>query len=150
MTIQENKRLVMEAYELFKKGDIPALLERYRDDAEWIGPDSDIVPFSGNYHGKAGIAQFFRKLGETSQATRFEVKDCIAEGDKVVVIGEASWLVKATGRSYDIPWTHVITLRDGKLASFETIYDNTTAERAFGTDMGGQPVSREQGTQLPH
>ena len=150
MTIQENKRLVMEAYELFKKGDIPALLERYHDDAEWIGPDSDIVPFSGNYHGKAGIAQFFQKLDQTSQATRFEVKDCIAEGDKVVVIGEASWLVKATGHSYDVPWTHVITLRDGKVASFETIYDNTTAERAFGSDVAAQPGAGAAGVQRPH
>ena len=129
---------------------LPALLERYRDDAEWIGPDSDIVPFSGNYPGKAGIAQFFQKLGETSQATRFEVRDCIAEGDKVVVIGEASWLVKATGRSYDVPWTHVITLRDGKVASFETIYDNTTAERAFGADVGGQPAAGAAEAQRPH
>ncbi len=153
MTTQENKRLVMEAYELFKKGDIPSLLERYRDDAEWIGPDSDIVPFAGNYHGKAGIAQFFQKLGESSQATRFEVRDCIAEGDKVVVIGEASWLVKATGRSYDVPWTHVITLSDGKVTSFETIYDNTTAEKAFGADVGLQAAESTKGakgTQLPH
>ncbi|NNG24726.1 nuclear transport factor 2 family protein [Telluria aromaticivorans] len=150
MTIQENKRLVMEAYELFKKGDIPSLLERYRDDAEWIGPDSDIVPFAGTYHGKAGIAQFFQKLGESSQATRFEVRDCIAEGDKVVVIGEASWLVKATGHSYDVPWTHVITLRDGKVASFETIYDPTTAEKAFGADTGAQPAAASKGAQLPH
>lgn len=149
MTIQENKRIVMEAYELFKKGDIAALLERYHDDAEWIGPDSDVVPFSGNYHGKAGIAQFFRKLGESSQATRFDIKECVAEGDKVVVIGEASWLVKA-GRSYEVPWTHLITMRDGKVASFETIYDNTTAERAFSADIGAQPAPGEQGAPRPH
>ena len=142
MNIQENKRFVMEAYEQFKKGDIAGLLERYHDDAEWVGPDSDIVPFSGCYHGKAGIAQFFQKLGATSQATRFDVKDCIAEGDKVVVIGEASWLVKATGRSYEVPWTHVLTLRDGKVAKFETIYDNTTAEIAFSPD-GGAKAAQE-------
>ena len=147
MDSQDNKRFVMEAYEQFKKGDIAALLERYHDDAEWIGPDSDIVPFSGCYHGKAGIAQFFRKLGESSEATRFEIKDCIAEGDKVVAVGEASWLVRATGRSYDIPWTHIVTLRDGKVATFETIYDNTTAERAFSPDLGAQA---NQGVPLQH
>lgn len=147
MSIEDNKRFVMEAYEQFKHGDIGGLLERYQDDAEWVGPDSAIVPFSGCYHGKAGIAQYFRKLGECSQATRFEVKDCIAEGDKVVVIGEASWLVKPTGRSYDVPFTHVLTFRDGKIAKFETIYDNATAERAFGEDMGAQPP---QGAPMRH
>ena len=147
MGAEENKRLVMEAYEQFKRGDIAGLLERYHDDAEWIGPESDVVPFAGRYHGKAGIAHFFRKLGESSQATRFEVRECIAEGDKVVAIGEASWLVKANGRSYEVPWTHLITLRDGKVARFETIYDNATAEQAFSPATGAQP---EQGASLHH
>ncbi len=153
MNTQDNKRFVMEAYEQFKKGDIAGLLERYHDDAEWVGPDSEIVPFSGCFHGKAGVAQFFRKLGESSQATRFEIKECVAEGDKVVVIGEASWLVKANGRSYDVPWTHVITLRDGKVAKFETIYDNATAERAFGSDAGTEADTQtgtQTGTQAGH
>ena len=147
MDIQDNKRFVMEAYEQFQHGDIAGLLERYHDDAEWVGPDSEIVPFAGCYHGKAGIAQFFRKLGESAQATRFEIRECVAEGDKVIAVGEASWLVKANGRSFDVPWTHVITLRDGKVAKFQTIYDNTTAEQAFSPDAGAQPA---QGTTLHH
>ncbi|MFC0253632.1 nuclear transport factor 2 family protein [Massilia consociata] len=134
MDTQDNKRLVLEGYELFKKGDIASLLERCHDDAVWSGPDSDIVPYAGDYHGKHEIARFFQKLDKASAATRFEIRECIAEGDKVVVIGEATWMVRASGRSYDSPWAHVFTLRDGKVARFETIYDIAAAERAFGAD----------------
>jgi len=147
MNIQENKRFVMDGYQLFKDGDIASLLQRYHDDAEWVGPDSDIVPFAGSYHGKPGIAQFFQRLADSSQATRFEVRECIAEGDKVVAIGDASWVVRATGRTYEVPWTHIFTLRDGKVARFETIYDITAAERAFGGDQGARPA---KGSSLHH
>jgi ketosteroid isomerase-like protein len=136
MSTQENKRMVLEAYQLFKDGDIASLLERYHDNAEWIGPESDIVPFAGRYHGKAGIAQYFQKLGEASHPTRFDIRECIAEGDKVVVIGEASWQIRATGRTYDTPWTHLLTIREGKVAKFETIYDIRSTEMAFTPDTG--------------
>ena len=147
MNIQDNKRFVMEGYRLFKDGDIASLLERYHDDAEWVGPESDIVPFAGCYHGKPGIAQFFQKLGDSSQATRFDIRECIAEGDKVVAIGEATWVVRASGRSYNVPWTHIFTLRDGKVARFESIYDIATAERAFGADRSNQAA---QGSSMRH
>eukprot|EP01032_Pedospumella_encystans_P000322 gene322-361_t len=83
MDVQENKILVMEGYRLFQNGDIASLLERYHDDAEWIGPDSEFVPFAGSYHGKAEIAQFFQKLDQAVNPIRFEPKQFIAEGDTV-------------------------------------------------------------------
>ncbi|MGH8853629.1 MAG: nuclear transport factor 2 family protein [Telluria sp.] len=147
MSTQENKRMVLEAYQLFKAGDIPRLLERYHDDAEWIGPESDIVPFAGRFHGKAGIAQFFRTLGEATHATRFDIRECIAEGDKVVVVGEATWEIRATGVTYDTLWTHLLTMRDGKVAQFESIYDIKSVELAFSQGRSAQP---EQGAPLHH
>jgi ketosteroid isomerase-like protein len=33
MDAQENKRVVMEGYQMFQSGDIPQLLEHYHDDA---------------------------------------------------------------------------------------------------------------------
>ena len=58
--------------------------------------------------------------------------------DKVVVIGEATWLVKSTGRTYDIPWVNVFTLRDGKILRVEAYHDTAPAERAFRPDRPDQ------------
>lgn len=138
MDTQENKQLVIEGYRLFQSGDIRNLLDRYHEDAEWVGPESEFVPYAGSFHGKAGIAQFFTKLDAAVQAIRFEPKQFIAEGDKVVVTGEASWRVKQNGRSYDSPWAHVFTLRDGKVARFEAFHDTAAAEKAFRPDQPGQ------------
>ena len=138
MSTAENKNFVMEGYRQFKSGDIPQLLERYHDNAEWISPESDLVPFAGKFHGKQGIAQFFAKLDATVQTLRFEPQRMIAEGDKVIVIGEGSWLVKATGQSYDTAWVHVFTMRDGKVAQFEVFSDTAASEKAFRPDLGAQ------------
>ena len=62
MDVQENKRLVMEGYQMFKSGDIPRLLESYQDDALWIEPEVENVPLSGLHKGKTAIAQFFKEL----------------------------------------------------------------------------------------
>ena len=138
MDAQENKRLVMEGYQMFRNGDISQLLERYHDDALWIEPDAEHVPFAGKHNGKAAIARFFQQLNEQAEALRFEPKECIAEGDKVVVTGEATWLARSTGRSYDSPWVHVFTLRDGKVARFESYHDTAAGERAFRPEQVAQ------------
>jgi hypothetical protein len=72
MDTQENKRLVMEGYQMFQNGDIPHLLERYHDDALWVEPEVEHVPFSGVHKGKAAIAQFFQELptGRGSRGSR--------------------------------------------------------------------------------
>jgi uncharacterized protein len=137
MDAQENKQLVLQGYRLFQSGDIRGLLELYHTDAEWSSPESDYVPFSGKFHGKSGIAQFFTTLGESAQPLRFEPVQLIAEGDRVVAIGQATWLAKPTGRSYDTAWVHVFLMRDGKVASFEVFYDTAAAEKAFHPDQPG-------------
>jgi ketosteroid isomerase-like protein len=141
MDAQENKQIVAEGYRLFQAGEISRLLERFHDDAEWIGPDAEPVPFAGSFHGKAEVARFFAEVGAALQPTRFIVHDIIAENDKVVVTGEATWQVKSTGRSYNNPWVDVFTLRDGKVARVEAYYDTAPAERAFRPDRPDQAAA---------
>ncbi len=138
MSATENKNFVMEGYRQYQSGAIAQLLDRYHDDAEWMSPESELLPFSSKFHGKQGIAQFFAKLDAALQTIRFEPQRMVAEGDKVVVIGEGSWLVKATGRSYASAWVHVFTMRDGKVAQFEVFSDTAAAEKAFRPDLGAQ------------
>ncbi|SDE02124.1 hypothetical protein SAMN05428966_106379 [Massilia sp. PDC64] len=134
MDAQGNKQLVMEGYRLFQNGDIPGMLAYAHDDAAWIAPDAEAVPFAGSFHGKAEVGRFFSELLKAMQPTRFVIKDVIAENDKVVVLGEAMWLVRSTGRSYDSQWVHVFTMRDGKFIRVDSLYDTASAEHAFRPD----------------
>src|SRR5665647_2890992 len=131
MDTSQAKQLVMQGYQLYKDKNIKGLLELYHDDIEWIGNDSDHIPYAGSYHGKAQVAQFFTKLDQAQDVITFEPQKFIAEGDTVVVTGISSWHVKSTGQTYDNPWVHVMTVRDGKVARFQQYNDTAAAEAAY-------------------
>jgi ketosteroid isomerase-like protein len=147
MSSQENKQLVMQGYQLFKNKDIEGLLALYADDIEWVEPESEHIPFAGNYRGKAEVARFFTELDQAQEAVRFEPEAFIAEDDKVVVTGHAIWSVKATGQKYESPWVHVFTVRDGKVARFQTYSDTAAAEAAF---MPAKTSSQQQQKPVHH
>lgn len=138
MDAQQNKQLVIEGYQRFQAKDIEGVLELLSDNVEWIGPELECAPFSGCYHGKDAVRQYFAQLDAVQDANRFEPTAFIAEGDKVVVVGNASWHVKATGRDYDSPWVHIFTVRDGKVTQFEQYVDTAATERAYRPMAGAQ------------
>lgn len=131
MDAQQNKQLIMQGYKLFQAGDIEGLLQLFSDDIEWVGNEIDYVPFSREFRGRQGVAQFFAEMNDAQEAEQFEPQEMIAEGDKVAVTGQAKWRVRATGRSYAYPWAHVFTIRDGKVARFEQYYDTAATQAAF-------------------
>lgn len=147
MNIQENKQRVMEGYKLFQAGDIQNLLGLYHENAEWLAPESEHVPFSGNFHGRKGIAEFFKKLDASVQPLHMEPRRMIAEGDTVVVIGDSTWLARNTGRQYDNPFVHIFTLRDGMVERFEGMWDTGPAERALSPEL---PLGQDLGKPLHH
>ena len=131
MDTKQNKQLVMQAYEHYRNRNIAAILAMTDDGIEWVGYDSELIPFAGDYHGKDEVAYFFRTLDQCQDVLRFEPRSFIAEGDKVAVTGVGQWHVKATGLDYESPWVHVFTLRDGKIVRFEQFNHTAAAEAAY-------------------
>ncbi|HZW21009.1 nuclear transport factor 2 family protein [Noviherbaspirillum sp.] len=131
MNEQENTRLVMQAYDKFKQGDIPGLMNLMSDDIEWILDRSENVPFSGARHGKAEVGQFFSELDQSQQPLQFEPQEFIAQGDKVVALGHYSWKVKQTDQVFESDWAEVFTVRDGKIARFREYADTAAGDRAY-------------------
>ena len=147
MDTKQNKQLVMQAYEMYKNKDIKGILALQDEKVEWISPESDYIPFAGSYHGRDQVAQFFSKLEQAQDAIQFEPQTFIAEGDKVVVTGIASWHVKATGQTYDNPWAHIFTIRDGKIIRLQQYNHSAAAEAAFRSP---QVAGMSQDTSLRH
>jgi uncharacterized protein len=125
-----NTDIVRKAYECFGKGDIDGLLALYSEDIKWTTPKIDNAVYSGSRKGKEALAEFFDKLGDSEDFSNFEPKEFIAEGDKVVVIGEFAATVKATGNTYSAEWVHVSTVKDGKIAEFQEYFDTAEANKA--------------------
>ncbi len=78
-----------------------------------------------------GAAEFFSKIAECEDTLKFEPREFIVQGDKVVVVGHYEARAKATGREYATYFIHVFTVREGKITSFVEYTDTAAIAEAF-------------------
>ena len=144
MSAESNKQLVMRGYAMFKNRNIQAILDICADTIEWTSLESEHVPFSGTFHGKDGLADYFRKLDQAVEFLSFEPQTFIAEGDTVMVCGRLRGQVRANGATYDDKWVHVFTVENDKLTRMQQYHDTAAIEAAFmpTAASGTQPESR--------
>jgi len=127
MNEQQNVKLVQQAYESFGRGDIQGVLNSLSEQVEWQTPKPEGVPFGGDYRGRDGVGRFFSELNRYEEVTRFEPREFIAQGDRVVALGYYESRVKATGRTADSEWVHLFTVRNGEVVKFQEFYDTAAA-----------------------
>jgi ketosteroid isomerase-like protein len=132
-----NVQVVKDAYAAFMRGDIAGVLALVTDDVDWhaVKGAEGAAPHAGARKGRAPVADFFAKLGASTEFSRFEPREFIAQGDQVVVIGEYSATVKETGRSITSDWAMVFTVRGDRIARFREWTDSAQLVRAYGTGV---------------
>jgi ketosteroid isomerase-like protein len=133
MTEQQNTKVVQDAYAAFGKGDIPGVLALMSDDVDWhgvigVGPD---VPMRGPRRGHTGVGEFFQQVSEVVNFTKFEQREFVAQGDKVVVLGDYEGTNKKTGRSFVSDNVMVFTVRNGKIVAFREYMDASVIDASF-------------------
>jgi ketosteroid isomerase-like protein len=131
MNEQENTKTVQQVYEMFGTGDIDGLLTHVDDNISWMIPPVENAAWTGARTGKPAVTKFFSELSEAEDFARFEPLEFIAQGDKVVVLGEFEATVKATKKTYQTEWVHVFHLRDGRITEFKEFFDTAKATAAF-------------------
>jgi uncharacterized protein len=130
MNEQENINLVKQSYERFLQGDIEGIIKMCADDVEWEIPGPSDIPTAGKYKGAEQLGQFFSTLGDSFEPVSFEPQEFIAQNDKVVTLGEYTWRIKSTGRTFSSKWAHVTTIRNGKFSRFLEYADTAAAADA--------------------
>jgi ketosteroid isomerase-like protein len=130
MDEQKNVEIVRQGYEAFGRGDIDGLLNLFDDNIEWVSPGPSDLPTAGTRRGRQQVADFFRAVNEVFEIQRFEPKTFVAQGDRVVVLGEDTARVKATGKILNESWAHAFVVRNGKVVSLHEYIDTaaTVAE----------------------
>lgn len=140
MNEQQNVKLVQQAYESFGRGDIQGLLNSLSDQVEWRTPKPQGVPFGGDYRGRDQVGRFFSELNQHEEVTRFEPREFIAQGDRVVVCGSYACKARATGRTAESDWVHLFTVRNGKVVKFQEFFDTAAAMIAHQKAETREPV----------
>lgn len=130
MSEQQNLEIVRRGYEAFGRGDIDALLAILDEQVEWITPGPASLPTAGRRTGREQVRGFFAAVNEVYEIQRFEPKTFVADGERVVVLGEDTAKVRATGTVVHEHWAHAFTVRDGRVVQFQEYLDTaaTVAE----------------------
>ena len=102
-------------------------MDMFSDDAVMHRPaTTGVLSWRSTYNGRAGVAQFFKALGESLEPQQFDLNDFIAQDNKVVVLGYQKGRTKPTGRPYETEFVHVWTIRNGKFTEFRAYNDTAS------------------------
>ena len=123
MNENDNVEVVRRGYDAFGRGDINRLLALFDEQIEWVTPGPAELATSGRRVGRQAVAEFFTTVNDMFEIQRFEPKAFIAQGERVVVLGEETSRVKTTGKVLDAHWAHVFTLRNGKVVALHEYMD---------------------------
>jgi ketosteroid isomerase-like protein len=130
MSRDQNVEVIRGVYDAFTRGDVPAVLGLMTPAAEWT--EAEGFPYAGTYKGPDAILQgVLMKLGTEWDGFRAVPDEFVAQGDRVVAIGEYSGRYKATGKSFRAPFVHVWTVRDGRIERFVQHTDTALVQRAL-------------------
>lgn len=110
-----NLLAVEAAYRAFVSNDFEAFLGLLAED--FTSRQSEGVPWRGLYHGRAGVADLFQRVGKRAQAT-FTPEEFVDGGDRIVVVGTARITPHGADRC-DIRELHIWGVREGVLTSID-------------------------------
>src|SRR2546421_526415 len=116
----QNTKVVQDAYAAFGRGDVQGILDSLDDRIVWKGVygAGPHVPTAGERRGKAQVAEFFKQVAQNVNFSRFEPREFIASGDKVIALGHYT-ATTPVGKGFDSDFAMVFTLHAGKVTEFQ-------------------------------
>ena len=128
---EDNLDVIRRGYDAFGRGDINALLDLFDDQIQWVTPGPAELATSGRRTGRQEVAGFFASVNEIFDIQRFEPGEFIAQGDRIVVLGNETARVRATGKVLELDWVHVFAMRNGKVVAFQEFFDTAAVVAAI-------------------
>jgi uncharacterized protein len=125
-----NRDIIQRVYAAFETGDFATVLELC--DPECSVTQDDALPWGGQYHGHDGVATFGLALAG-SISSQVTVEALFEAGDRVVQYGRTRGTVVAGGAPFDVPETHIWTLRDSKIIAAEFYIESPAMLAALGS-----------------
>jgi ketosteroid isomerase-like protein len=125
-----NLAAIQRVYEAFETGDFATLFELC--DPDVTVTQDPALPWGGEYHGHDGVATFGLALSGAIQSA-VTIESLFEAGDHVIQSGRTRGTAHATGATFDIPETHVWTLRDGKIVAAEFYIETAAMLVALGS-----------------
>jgi len=120
---KDNVARIVKIYEAFGRGDVGHIVSQLADNVRWVTHLEPIVPWAGDFSGKASVPKFFEAIGGAVEVTSFTPAEFVAQGDTVVSTGEFGCKVRATGKSSTSRWVFIWKFQEGRVTSYEQFHE---------------------------
>jgi ketosteroid isomerase-like protein len=132
MSQEDNVRLLREAYQKWhdtKAGSVDHWLTLMTDDIQFrsLAGGAAKMEFTRASTCKEEVRSYFAQLTDQWRMNHYVIDEYIAQGDRVVALGNCSFEHKQTGKILDTPKADFHRFRDGKICEFFEFYDTAQA-----------------------
>ena len=128
MSEQANIKAIQDIYAAFGRGDVPYIIDQLTEDVTWRTHFDPVVPWGGDYSGKAKVPKFFDAIFSAVEVSAFEPQEWVAQGDTVVSLGRFGGKSRNLGKAFNTRWVFIWKLRGGKVTSYEQFHETTIAD----------------------
>ena len=128
MAEKENVALLKEAYEYWNENQEKAFqnwMDMLAEDVQFrsLADGHAGIEFTQTCHCKNDVLEYFQGLAREWAMIHYTIDEYIAEGDRVVAIGNCHWKNLNTGKDVETPKVDILTIKDSKIVDFFELYD---------------------------
>lgn len=121
---------IRSMYAAFNRGDIAGVLKHVDESIVWTTPGSSAVPVAGTRRGLEEVRRFFDLVEQRLEFSLFDVRELVAEGNRVVALIRYEGRDRVTGRPFAADSAMVWTLGNGKAIRFQEYTDTEALAEA--------------------
>ena len=123
--------VVRRGYDAYERGGVEAILEFLDPEVEWRNPPDS--PIAGVFRGHDGVREWQRLTDEVFAELHFVAEELIeTTGGRVLAICRARVRGRESDVVIDVPFAHVVEVRDGLAVSFAMYPQVADARAAVG------------------
>ncbi|MGW5731507.1 MULTISPECIES: nuclear transport factor 2 family protein [Streptomyces] len=131
MTAETPAQTVQRLFPLLAEGKTAEAAALFADEVSFSIPHPPGIPWVPEVDSAQGMHTFFELLGTHVQPKEFDLRQTIAEGDDVVLIGRMVSEVKKTGRDIDTAFALHTTVQAGKITRYHLYEDTYAVSKAY-------------------
>ncbi|MFB6477311.1 nuclear transport factor 2 family protein [Streptomyces virginiae] len=134
MTTPSPAQTVQRLFPLPAEGKSAQAAALFADSVSFSIPHPPGLPWVPEVDSSDGMRTFFELLGTHVRTKAFELRQVIAEGDDVVLLGCMVSEVRRTGRDIDTAFALHATVRDWRITRYHLYEDTYAVAQAYFGD----------------
>jgi ketosteroid isomerase-like protein len=111
-TLEEERKLTLEAYEAWNARDFDAVIALIHPDVEWTFAGGAQFPGTDDvYRGHEGVRRFWREFIDPWESIRIEITDTREAEDTLVAFVNFHGVGTGSGLKLTVPFVHLLSYR---------------------------------------